>query len=450
MSNLLSVIEKYKTIYNARLFRKRFIPIEKVARNPSLYGFKHEPIESNAQQKAFINDKTKVCALIAANRCGKTEAGVIKALSICLRQTRPGIFWIITESFDLQKSGVQVKIDDYLKPEDILDKEYAKKDTYKSITLRNGMRIEFKTFEQGERKLQSAKLVGALIDEECPEEIYEEVYLRTVDLSGQVILTFTPLRGRTWSFHRLFSSEDETVAVYKWGMADNIFIPRDEIATLRRNLSKKRAKTRLDGEYVSAEGQVWESFTRELNTRQLEYNSNLPCYVCVDWGVRFTDIGFYQNNKTSDEHYLIDHLRFEGAGYQKVMQAIMRKPYNVEPENYFCDPAGSARNQGTKSGRSLLAEIEDEFDVKFRYKKKLGIEESVEIVDSYILNAVGVPRLFIDERLLKPIECIENYVRDAKTNQPIKDGNVDHFCDQLRYYLANMSQLRKQDKWGQR
>ena len=448
MDAALDVIEKYRAIQDARPYRKRFIPVEDVAADPCFYGFSFDSVKSTAKQREFIRDKSKIVALIAANRCGKTEAGAIKALDICRRSEKPGIFWIITESYDLQVSGVKVKIDDYLKSSDVSDRQMATPKAYKSITLKNGVMIEFKTFEQGARKLQSAKLIGAWIDEEPPEAIFDEVYTRTVDLSGQIVLTFTPLKGRTWSYHRLFSSNAPQISLYKWGMADNPFIPRTEIEFLRSILSKKKARTRLDGEYVSAEGAVFDMFDRETHMRKLEYDPRLPAFVCVDWGVRFTDVGFYQYNRAIDEHYLNDHFRLEGAGYQKVLNHIKIKPYNIE--SYFCDPAGSARSQSTRFGVSLVAMIRDEFHIEFKYIKKLGIEESIEIVDSYMMNGDGKPRFFINSPLIEVAGYIENYVRDDKTNEAIKDGVNDHFCDQMRYYFSNMMRREGRSGWAQR
>ena len=437
------IFKKYDIIHKARRYARRFIPIESIAAEPSFYGYKVRKIESKAKQKEFIDCKKKIVALIAANRCGKTEAGVIKALDICLKHKGHGRFWILTESFDLQKSGVKEKLDMYLKPEDIAPNgiEYAKKGVYKAVQLKNGVIIEFKTFEQGFTKLQSAKLIGAWIDEEPPQDVFDEVYLRTVDLEGQVILTFTPRRGKTWTFKRLYQTKSEKYQLFNWGMADNPFIPLTEIEEMMREWSPKKVRMCLFGEYVSDEGAVFDAFKRDIHIKPLEYNNSLPTYCCVDWGVRHTDVGFYQHNKTTDEHYLIDHMRLEGKGYQVVMRSILAKPYVIN--DYFCDPAGSARSQSTKSGVSLLEMIKNDYGITFKYMTGVGIEESIEIVDSYFMNALGHARFFINSTIKNVPEYLEEYVRDEKTNIPIKDGINDHFCDQLRYYIVNIKQYAR-------
>ena len=449
-ADYFGVIDKYRSIYAARKYKTRFIPIEKIAKNPGLYGYSFDPIQTRARQQEFINSDKKINALIAANRCGKTECGAIKAINICLNAKKGDEFWILTESFDLQKSGVQKKLMMYLKDEDIVYAEKIRPNVLRSLELKNGCTIEFKTFEQGFAKLQSAKLIGAWIDEEPPENVYEEVYLRTVDMRGQIILTFTPRRGRTWSYDKIFAHPSDNKTIFNWGMEDNPFIPRDEIEFLKKTWSAKKVRMCLFGEYVSSDGAVFDTFDRQIHVREMGYNATLPTFVSVDWGVRFTDIGFYQYNRSVDEHYLIDHKRLEGAGYKKVMQFIQKKPYNIDADNLFCDPAGSARSQATKSGVSLLHEIEDEFKVRFNYVRSVGIEESIALVEDYFMSSDETARFFIRAGLDDPCVYLENYVRDEKTNEAIKDGVNDHFCDQMRYYFVNMIKRNGQSKWSQR
>lgn len=448
------ILLKDETDYNARLLRKIFIPIERIAENPRKYGYlRLTPRQSNAKQDKFLNDKAKVCAVIAANRSGKTESAVVKSLRHCLKQKQGGNFWMLTESFDAQRLGVQEKINEYLKPEDILNVSYAKRGVYSNITLTNGVFIEFKTYEQGREKLQSAKLIGALFDEEPPEDIYDEVYTRTMDLNGQCILAFTPLKGMTWSYKKIYSNKGGMVSVYNWGMADNPFIPIEEIEEAKRNWSPKKVKMRLYGEYQGSERAIFETFYRSKHVKPNLFNPDMPVDVSVDWGINITAISFFQGfkgiktdittgiKKVVDEHYIVDAVELTGYSYPMVMQYIMSKRYWIE--NYYCDPAGRARSQSSKSGKSLLDMIRDEFGIRFSYISKLGVEESIDVLSSYLQNDKGDSRLFIQEGIKlnaigeSPEMRFENYIRDDETGQPIKDGINDHLIDSIRYGLLN-------------
>jgi len=448
------IVRRYKKLYEIRLLRKRFIPIEKIAKEPTFYGYDLPQIDSKAKQEKFILDKSKVVAAICANRAGKTEAGAVKFLQIIMNHKTGGNAWVLSESFDLQKTGTQEKILEYLKSENIIHIDYLRRNIIKSIEIKNKygakINLEFKSYEQGERKLQSAKLIAAWIDEEPPEEIYDEVYMRTIDYKAQIIMTFTPLRGLTWSYKRIFNNKSSKIAIYNWGMADNPFIAKDEIEELLNTLSPRKAKMRLYGQYQGSEKMILDNFDRSLHVKTGLYDDNLPVDVSVDWGVVTTCIGFFQSRKIIDklnkskikeEHYLIDAIELSGAGYPSVMKYILTKGYNID--NYYCDPAARGRSQATKIGISLLKIIQNEYNINFTYIKSLGVEESCEILNSYFMNAKKEVRFYFNDSILLnkdgdlPAQRVENYVRDEETSQPIKDGINDHFCDMLRYYIAN-------------
>jgi phage terminase large subunit-like protein len=455
-------LKKYKSIYDARDTRRKFIPLEKISNDPVRYGYKWlldqlpEGYKSNAKQEAFINSKQKITASICANRGGKSEALAIKAIKTLesIKVDRGGAYWVITESYDLQRDGIQTKINLYFKPERI-DQEsisYVKKGCFAGFDYINkhGIRIpvRFKTYEQGESKLQAAKLYGASFDEEPPEKVFDEVYTRTIDLNGKIDMAYTPLKGLTWSYKRIFCDPD--VLSLNWGMADNPFIPRDEITKALSTWTKRKVMMRIYGQYQGAEGIVFDSFDRDANVKPNLYDERFPVSVCVDWGVRVVCIQFFQERTITSqlgtvkkENYMVAAVELAGAGYGHVMKYILSRGYYIPPNEYFCDPAGSARSQATKTGTSLLRNIEKDYGIKFRYIKKLGIEESIEIVNAWFMNAEGKPRIFIQEGITlneagdTPEMRIENYVRDDETKQPVKDNINDHFCDSFRYYCAN-------------
>lgn len=462
-SQIQSIKDKYVRIYKARPFRKKFIPLEKIARDPGKYGYDIEPRDSKARQEEFINDQSKVVAAIASNRCGKTESGAVKVLKILENYKRDGRYWIFSETKELQKSGTQEKLLEYLKPEKITYVQYSRGDIISEIRFKNKhnktIKIEFKTYEQGVGKVQTAKLIGAWLDEEPPEAIYDEVYIRTVDLKGQVILTFTPLKGFTWSYTRLFQSKADYISVYNWGMFDNPFITTEEIERIAKDWTAKKCAMRLYGKYQGAEQQIFYEFNRENHFYRTDlFMSDQPVDVVVDWGVGCVSIQFWQecsiigpDKKTYKKYTMINAKEFGDLGYYQVMTFILSQGYYFR--DFFCDPAGRQRSQATKSGTSLLSEVYKDFNIRFRYIINLGIEESIELANGYFKNGSGLIRIEIDNAIIlndkgdTPATRLENYARDQSTKEPIKDGVNDHFCDAMRYYIANKT--RAFSHWSQ-
>ena len=55
--------------------------------------------------------------------------------------------------------------------------------------------LGFKSYDQGRKKFQGTAKHVAWLDEEPPEDIYDECLLRLMTTNGLMIGTFTPLSG---------------------------------------------------------------------------------------------------------------------------------------------------------------------------------------------------------------------------------------------------------------
>ena len=57
--------------------------------------------------------------------------------------------------------------------------------------------IGFKSYDQGRRAFQGTAKHFIWLDEECPQDVYNECLLRTMTTDGRIAVTFTPLQGMT-------------------------------------------------------------------------------------------------------------------------------------------------------------------------------------------------------------------------------------------------------------
>lgn len=57
--------------------------------------------------------------------------------------------------------------------------------------------IGFKSYDQGRRSFQGTGKDVIWLDEECPEDVYNECLIRTMTTDGVLLVTFTPLLGMT-------------------------------------------------------------------------------------------------------------------------------------------------------------------------------------------------------------------------------------------------------------
>lgn len=167
---------------------------------------------------------------IATSNSGKTMTGLYEVVMHCTgkypswwkgkRFNHPVTFWLITESGQLFRDSMQEAL--LGKPGDfgtgLIPKELLIKGKNElNITALPGIpggvgamgikhisggwsRIVVKTYEMRREQFQAAKIDGAMLDEECPEDIFTEVLTRTMGTGkdpGILLLQFTPLKGLT-------------------------------------------------------------------------------------------------------------------------------------------------------------------------------------------------------------------------------------------------------------
>ena len=58
-------------------------------------------------------------------------------------------------------------------------------------------RLAMRSYDQGRRIFQGVELHAVWLDEEVPQDVYEEALVRTMTTQGIVFMTFTPLQGLT-------------------------------------------------------------------------------------------------------------------------------------------------------------------------------------------------------------------------------------------------------------
>ena len=158
-------------------------------------------------------------AFMAANRCGKTEAGVYEMTChltgeyphwwVGKRFDRANSWWAAGDTSKTTRDILQAKCVGPLNdlgtgmiPGDRIIHKTMKQgipDALDTVYVKHASggasMLGFKSYDQGRRTFQGTEQSGILLDEEPPEEVYVEALLRTMTTNGIVLLTFTPLSG---------------------------------------------------------------------------------------------------------------------------------------------------------------------------------------------------------------------------------------------------------------
>jgi len=171
------------------------------------------------------------------------------------------------------------------------------------VVTPNGGAILFKCEEQYKQDRQAFEgdtwdLLW--IDEEQAEGLYLAGLMRVADRRGRVLLTMTPLKGRTWVWKRFIAEQEDGTAYYQVHGFDNPFVPRDFLERLLRSYSAAERAARERGEFTALEGRVYPAFERRLHVVD-------PRPIPADWP-RFMGIDFGARNPFAALSAAIDNL----------------------------------------------------------------------------------------------------------------------------------------------
>lgn len=395
-------------------------------------------------QEKFHREPSRRRALIGANQVGKTTAGAMEAIWTALgthpyRPTAnpPVTILVASESTDVQMEAAQAKILEYLPPAAIAGRYKRLHEALSELSLVNGSRFLFRTYEMEREKFQGFTLTGgAWLDEEpADEQLFAEIERGLLRHEVPIWMTFTPLRGLSWSYDRVWNSADWACTTA--GVRDNPTIPAAMIEQWERSLPEDERQARIYGRYVARSGLVFPEFGRK--THVLDEFAPSPTdeiVVGLDTGRVMAAIWLAFPRHGSivafDEVYEQDIRMDDFAD----MIHARNGQWKVQPR-YFLDATSPFRLE--LSSRAIDAMLYDQV-------KSEGIDlmrQLLFVQPGPISPNRGNPGLFLTERTAKLMFEIERYRWETYESRKLRNvlrptprKGFDHAIDALRYGLA--------------
>jgi len=216
-------------------------------------GYVHEKA-----QEVYADDEHFIRVIRGANRSGKSfTCGKLVAMYITDRYFYQGrkrkkiggnkLVWVFSNTRGTQLETVQKPIMRYLEEDELTDIAYESRalGTIQAFTVKaTGTRVEFKTYDQGRERAQGAAVDLIWMDEECSDEsLFSELVMRRgAGRELKMILSFTPLLGRSWSYYKFHMNPDrDNVKVWNFTWDDNPFLTRREKDEPRRRTTDRRS-----------------------------------------------------------------------------------------------------------------------------------------------------------------------------------------------------------------
>lgn len=327
---------------------------------------------------------------------------------------------------------------------------------------------------ENRQKFQAAAVDLISIDEEIPEEIWEEIQARTLATGGEFIISATLVESYDWilKLEQRAEEKDPRVFLTRLNTAFNPYINAEALEELTEQWSDETKEYRLYGRSRRSTGLVYNNWTNERNViKPFTIPEDWPRYNSIDPGIRTTAVlwiavGPNQRQYVYRELYLHNEPLYEVARAIKRCEGwILNKELSnsfkhfvwersdIEPERIYLrviDPSSQRRSEAGDD--PILIRLGNLYGINCipaDNQKQAGIESCRFCLDDL---EDGLPGLqvfdtcinFIEERRRYRIRSTVNKKdRNDTIDEPIK--SKDHLMDAWRYIEMTCS-----PKWEDR
>jgi phage terminase large subunit-like protein len=269
---------------------------------PHLFGF---PFYEWSRR--IFESKRKQIFLTSANQVGKSSCAIKKNIHLAtspnlwkeywpglIQGQKPGLFWYLYPTREVATTEVEQKwIKEFLPrgeykdhPQFGWDIEYNKGEVY-AIHFKTGVTIQFKTYAQKAKDLQTSSVYHLTCDEELPVDLLPELSARLNATDGYFLMVFTATLGQLhWKKTMEPSTADEEQHKDALKIQVSLFDSmkyedgspspwtKEKINRAINNCpTEAEVQRRIYGRFVKSEGLMYEGFSLEKN---LTDNHPLP------------------------------------------------------------------------------------------------------------------------------------------------------------------------------
>jgi phage terminase large subunit-like protein len=430
---------------------------------------------------AKLTKDVKIFGLLGGNRSSKTERGAFLAVAWLMGKEyfRDEPSWRYVRDLPIPEHGVNIWAVglDFSVIQDVIWREKLRtghrhpgllprtpcplitrvSDSAFQVEVNvNGRRstLTCKSADSGREKMQSASVDLVWIDEECEEEVYDELYQRTADCGGKILVTLTPLTdigsgAKTpwvYNLYKEFNAGRKDVVFISLSALDNPFIPEIEKERLKEKWAgHAEEKARLYGAFIQRSGLVYPQWNKDIHmVKPFTIPSEWRRIVSIDPAATGITAAVWSAIKPNGD-ILIYRCYYESN------QIVSEHAKNMQVRNggdkidiWLIDPFwGSARNaENHKQGYQLYKEAGLPVRLAPR-ADDFGRDKLAEYLSASLDKASRHPKLFVFDTLKDFQNEIESYVWDVVSKGPMKGLNrgkplkrSDHLINATQYLVS--------------
>jgi phage terminase large subunit-like protein len=392
-------------------------------------------------------------AFIAGNRCGKTLTGLYELVTHCTGRypkwwkgkkfNRAVQCWLVGDRGDTIRDGMQrdlVGKDGFgtgLIPKDLfVGQPTALQGTplgygiYSIRHITGGVsNIIVKTYNAGKNAFEGAAIDVAMLDEECPLDIYVEVQMRTLTTGGTVYNTFTPDSGLTPTVLHFLDKPGvgefpRFVTMVGWD--DVPHLSEEKKRQLLSTIPVHMRDVKTKGIPYAGVGAIWPIPEADITVQPFKIPAFWPKAYSFDPGWSKTAALWGAYDEEADTWYIYDEY-YRGQAEPEVHSAGIRaRGAWIEG---VVDPHGSKNGRGVNSESFL--EAYERYGLNLTLSSPSG-PGSVELRVTEVYSRLSTGRLKICSNLVNFFYEYRMYHRNDK-GEIVKKNN--HLMDCIGYLM---------------
>ena len=418
--------------------------------------------------------------MIAANRAGKTIASTFEAAYHLTGEypkdwegkvwDRPIIAMASGESWEQVAKTLQSKLlgcDDIKQgykigtgsiPKSLIDEKSIRTDGANVLALeiwhKSGgkSKLYFSNYTQQVRHLQGFELDLVLLDEQPPDETFSELVVRTAARNGQVICSFTPLKGMTGLVRKFWDqiegyahvrvTWDDIPYMNEWGEA---FFPKEEREQLARDFMPWEREARMKGIPLIGKGVVFPLLEWPVYTGlDLRNNPALERLISFDLGQKNdpTVISFFFRDAIEDIIYLHRQVTVpSGETTDEYVHYLLDRESKGVPIALPHDAGQQGRY--TLTEQSVREAFEDSYGLNVIPGAILNPPNDQGKVTNHKSYGINIMRLYMERGQLKIHESCTEFLEEARNyaiDEHGKFSDPDDHIDSARIGILALIQ----------
>lgn len=302
--------------------------------------------------------------------------------------------------------------------------------------------LSFKSYEQGRESFQGTSVHFVGLDEECPQDVYEECVTRCATVNGRIALYFTPLSGLSdtvlhflpqgrMPLDHIVPGRSAYVEQITWDDVPEAMLPNEMKAQLEATYLPHQREARMKGIPVVGSGKVFTTPESTCVVEPFKIPRHFPKFYSIDIGYKCTAALWFANDPVTNTLYVYDEYYSEEALPATHVAAIKRRG---EWMTGVIDPSAlkTSSHDGLKS---------------FQIYRDMGLDlrlgdnrVQAGIMECNNRLSTGTVKFF--SSLTKTLEeyRLYRYHTNKKTGvTEIAKGQKDHAMDAFRYGIMSNS-----------